>query len=74
MLRKTVVVLAIALALGSSGLSANAFARGRGGGRIAGDGYSAYGGHVSALRGGFHRDRPRDVWGHWGAYYGPMIQ
>jgi hypothetical protein len=22
------------------------------------------------LRGGFHA---RDMWGHWGAYYGPMI-
>ena len=22
---------------------------------------------------GLHRDTDRDVWGHWGAYYGPMI-
>jgi hypothetical protein len=28
------------------------------------------------LRGGFHEYhgyRRGDVWGHWGAYYGPMI-
>jgi hypothetical protein len=25
------------------------------------------------LRGGFRRYGDRDVWGHWGAYYGPMI-
>jgi hypothetical protein len=26
------------------------------------------------LRGGVHQDNGRhDVWGHWGAYYGPMI-
>jgi hypothetical protein len=25
------------------------------------------------LRGGFGGYGGRDVWGHWGAYYGPMI-
>jgi hypothetical protein len=25
------------------------------------------------LRGGFRGDGSRDVWGHWGAYYGPMV-
>jgi hypothetical protein len=25
------------------------------------------------LRGGFRGYGSRDVWGHWGAYYGPMI-
>jgi hypothetical protein len=25
------------------------------------------------LRGGFLGYAGRDVWGHWGAYYGPMI-
>jgi hypothetical protein len=25
------------------------------------------------LRGGFRGYGGRDVWGHWGAYYGPMI-
>jgi hypothetical protein len=34
-----------------------------------GDGYGGYGNHASSPReyGG------RDVWGHWGTYYGPMI-
>jgi len=92
MLRKTMVVLAIALALGSSPLSTTAFARsgggafggvgfggghfggGFGGGRIAGDGYRGYDHRVSGLDGGFHHRNGRGyVWGHWGAYYGPMI-
>jgi hypothetical protein len=30
-----------------------------------------YGNRASGLRGGFRGGR--DVWGHWGAYYGPMI-
>jgi hypothetical protein len=25
------------------------------------------------LRGGFRGYGGRDAWGHWGAYYGPMI-
>jgi hypothetical protein len=25
------------------------------------------------LRGGFRGYGSRDMWGHWGAYYGPMI-
>jgi hypothetical protein len=25
------------------------------------------------LRGGFKEHGQRDVWGHWGAYYGPMV-
>jgi hypothetical protein len=25
------------------------------------------------LRGGFRGYGSRDVWGHWGAYYGPMV-
>ena len=37
------------------------------------DGYDGYGNHASALRGGFHGYVGRDVWGHWGTYYGPMI-
>jgi hypothetical protein len=81
MLRKSIVVLAIALVLGSSALSTSAFARRSGGGRIADDGcgriagddYCHYGGHVSGLRGGFQGYGQRDVWGHWGAYYGPMV-
>ena len=38
------------------------------------DGYGGYGGRVSSLDGGFqHGYTHRDVWGHWGGYYGPMI-
>jgi hypothetical protein len=86
MLRNAPIVLAVLLVLGSSGLSTIAFARddgygsGRGavgvrgnsfgGRRTPGDGYDGYGNRASGLRGGFHG---RDVWGHWGAYYGPMI-
>jgi len=91
MLRNTIVVLAIVLVLGSSGLSTSAFARGGGFGRggggdgfsdnhfgsgfggTASDGYGSYGNRASDLRGGFRGSAGRDVWGHWGAYYGPMI-
>ena len=38
-----------------------------------GDRYPGYGGRASVLRGGFRGYGRRDVWGHWGAYYGPMI-
>jgi hypothetical protein len=74
MLRK-IFVLAIALALGISALSTSAFARGgRFGCRMAGGGYGGYSGRVSSLDGGFHYGYGhRDVWGHWGGYYGPMI-
>jgi hypothetical protein len=34
-----------------------------------GDGYGGYGNRASGSR----EYRGRDVWGHWGAYYGPMI-
>ena len=47
-------------------LSAAAFGRGR----TISKGYRGHGAHVSGLRGGFN---VRDVWGHWGAYYGPMV-
>ena len=43
------------------------------GGRMAGGAYASYGGRASALHGGFHGSGRRDVWGHWGAYYGPMV-
>ena len=89
MLRNAAVILAILLVLGSSGLSAGAFAGGGGydagaggvgsrgnnfGGGFAGtrgDGYD--GNRASGLRGEFRGYASRDVWGHWGAYYGPMI-
>jgi hypothetical protein len=37
------------------------------------DGYGGYGSRGSGLRGEFRGYGGRDVWGHWGAYYGPMI-
>jgi hypothetical protein len=57
---------------GSLGFSSDPFAGGFGGG-TAGDGYASYGGRLGGLHGAFHGFEPRDVWGHWGAYYGPMI-
>jgi hypothetical protein len=84
MLRNAVVVLAVVVVLGSSGLSTSAFARGGGYG-AGGDGFRANqlgggygytpgdGNRTRGLRSGFHRYEGRDVWGHWGAYYGPMI-
>ena len=85
MLRNAMVVLATVLFLGSSGLSTSAFARGGGGdgfrgnhfsggfGGAPGDGYGGYGNRAGGLRGRFGGYGGRDVWGHWGAYYGPMI-
>jgi len=88
MLRNSKVVLAIVFILGSSGLSTSAFAGGGqvGGGDgirdhhlggsfggAPGDGYGGYGSRTSGLRGGLGGYGGRDVWGHWGAYYGPMI-
>jgi hypothetical protein len=78
MLRKIVVALAIGLALVSTELSGSAFARDGGGRAHFGDAfggrYDAYNG--SGWQGGFRRygrgDRS-DPWGHWGAYYGPMV-
>jgi len=88
MLRHTIVVIAIVFVLGSSGRS-NAFARGGGYGvggdgfcgdrfgggfdRTPGDGHSGYGNRHNGLHGGFRGYGGRDVWGHWGSYYGPMI-
>jgi len=78
MLRKTMVILAVAFALGGSALSTSAFAFGR----SYGGGLRASGGNASQSGvGNFHRGvrqnqarrYKRDPWGHWGAYYGPMI-
>jgi hypothetical protein len=91
--RKTILVLAIALTFGSSELSTTALARsgGDGGrwsgslgfrgdpfaggfaGRTAGGDFASYGGRVGGSHGGLQGSELRDVWGHWGAYYGPMI-
>jgi hypothetical protein len=78
MLRNAPIVLAVLLVLGSSGVSTGAFARdgGYGAGRLRGapaDGYDGYGNRANGLRGEFRGYHGRDVWGHWGAYYGPMI-
>jgi hypothetical protein len=88
MLRSATIILAILLVLGSSSLSASAFARGGygagggavgsrgnnfGGGGTSGHGYDGYGNRAGDLRGEFRGYGSRDVWGHWGAYYGPMI-
>ena len=91
MLRKAMVILAIVLALGSSGLSNSAFARSgghRGGGTgdgfrgnhfrgafagISGGGFGGCGSRTGGLCNGYHGHEGRDVWGHWGTYYGPMI-
>jgi hypothetical protein len=75
-LRKT-IILAIALALCGSAFSTNASAVGA---------FQVRGTNVHRSDGAFqwtdngygsHRwDRPsseRDLWGHWGSYYGPMI-
>jgi hypothetical protein len=59
--------------LGAGGFRGHHFAGAFGGGRTVGDGYGDYRDRVSGLRGGFHGYRRGDVWGHWGAYYGPMI-
>jgi hypothetical protein len=87
MLCKSIVVLAIVLALGSSALSTSAFARGGGrdfgrsdfgacfsGSRMTGGGCSGYDDRVNGLHSGYgHRYGRRDVWGDWGGYYGPMV-
>jgi hypothetical protein len=77
MLRGATLVLAMLLALGSFGLSASAYA-GDGGYRAGGAGAGVRGdnfggGFAGGLRDESRSYRGRDVWGHWGAYYGPMI-
>ena len=73
MLRKITVVLVVALGLGSFGLSTGAWARGGGGDHVAsGSETRRAGGSVSGLH-RFHGYARPDVWGHRGAYYGPMI-
>jgi hypothetical protein len=46
---------------------------GGGFGGTPGDSYGGYGNRASSLHGGSRGYRGRDVWGHWGTYYGPMI-
>ena len=85
MLRNASAVLAILLVLGSSGLSTSALARGGRGDRLPDnhfsvrfpdifrDGRRDYEDRTRGLGGRFHRYEGRDMWGHWGTYYGPMI-
>jgi hypothetical protein len=56
---------------GSDGFRGNHFSRGFGG--TPGDGYGGYGDRGGGLRSGFRGYGGGDVWGQWGAYYGPMI-
>jgi hypothetical protein len=46
---------------------------GGGFGGPSGDGYGGYDDKANGLHGGSRGYEGRDVWGHWGAYYGPMI-
>ena len=79
MLRKTMVALVIAFALGGSALPTSAFALDSafGGGRMAGGGYAYHSDRVRSLQRGLLHSHGRgyewDPWGHWGAYYGPML-
>jgi hypothetical protein len=59
--------------LGGRSFRGDQFAHAFGDGRTVGEGYGGFSGRVSRLRGSFQRYRRDDVWGHWGAYYGPMI-
>lgn len=79
MLRKTMVVLAVAFALGGSALSTSATALGSafGGGRRASGGYASHSDRIGNFHRGLLHSHRRgyewDPWGHWGAYYGPML-
>jgi hypothetical protein len=73
MFRKTMIVLATTAVL-SGGLTANAVARATG--HTGWDGLGD-GGAQPIVRTPARKQQPRerryDPWGHWGAYYGPMI-
>ena len=84
MFRKVIVVLATVLVLGSSALSTSAFALSGGHGESARrDSFrgsfagiprdSVKGNGTDGLLHGLRGNGNRDVWGHWGTYYGPMI-
>ena len=46
----------------------------RGGfGGIRGDSFGVYGNRTGGSHNGLPGHGNRDAWGHWGAYYGPMI-
>jgi hypothetical protein len=79
MLRKTMVALAVAVAVGGSALSTSAFAfdSAFGGGHRASSGYASQSDGVGNFHRGLRQSDGRrdkgDPWGHWGTYYGPMI-
>jgi hypothetical protein len=58
---------------GGAGVGVRGDKLGGGLGGTPGDGYDNHGDGASGLRSEFRSYRDRDVWGHWGAYYGPMI-
>jgi hypothetical protein len=89
MLRKTMVVSAIVLLGSSGlSTSAFARSSGHDGGRgdsyrgnhlrggsdgTRADSFGVYGNRTGGSHNGLLGHGNRDVWGHWGAYYGPMI-
>jgi hypothetical protein len=72
MLRKTMIILATTAVL-SGGLTANAVALASA--HTGWDGLGDGGAHaiVPTARKQQRSERRYDPWGHWGAYYGPMI-
>ena len=54
-----------------NGFRGNHFGGGFGG--TPGEGYVGYGKRATGLHGGSRGYGDRDVWGHWGTYYGPMV-
>ena len=85
MLCKAMLFLAIVIGLVDFGLSTSAFARSGGhGGGGRGDSFriphfaGGFGGvreanGIAGSHSGLRGYGSRDVWGHWGTYYGPMI-
>jgi hypothetical protein len=74
MLRNAIVTLAIVLVLGSSALARGA---GYSGEVFRGSHFGGGFGGTPGKHGGYDNRAGsyggRDMWGHWGAYYGPMI-
>jgi hypothetical protein len=56
---------------GGDGFRGKHFGCGLGG--TPGEGYGRYGNGTNGLQGGSRGYVGRDVWGHWGTYYGPMV-
>ena len=86
MLHKGAMVLAMAVLLESSGLSTAAVARGKDSRNdfrafnaehydlgVGTGSANSRGARAPRLRGPLRAYGQRDVWGHWGSYYGPMV-